>query len=144
MANIWVLVSNSATAKIYLVKNNQDLIEIEHLQHPESRLKASELVSDRQGRGHESNTQARYAYDPTTTVKEVEYAQFAKDLSAHLNAAHVAGKFDKLYIAAGPHFLGLLREAISPGIIRVLAGEITKDITHLDPKKVREYLPEVI
>lgn len=144
MANTWILVANGAQATIYHAKNNHVLQEVEQFSHPESRMRTSELVSDRQGRGHESNTNGRYALPATTSPKEVEFASFAKTISNYLEEALKESKFSKLYVAASPHFLGLLREAFSSGTTRLIAGEIDKDITQLDASRVREHLPEVI
>jgi protein required for attachment to host cells len=142
MANTWIVVCNSTQAKIYQAKNNTELTEVDQLSHPDGRLKASELVSDRQGRVHESTTYGRSAYEPQTTVKEVEFTQFARTLCNFLDTSYNAGKFSKLYLIAGPHFLGLMRDAISIPIAKTIVGEIAKDITQFDSKKIREHLPE--
>jgi protein required for attachment to host cells len=144
MSHTWIIVANSAFARIFEATKKNDLHEILHLSHPESRLKVSELVSDRQGRGQESVGSRRSAMTPTTSPKEVEFANFAKDLLAHLETSFYEGKFTKLYIAAGPHFLGLLREKISTSLSHILAGAIDKDLTHLETKEIREHLPDIL
>ena len=144
MSHTWVMVANSANARIFEAKNNNELHEILQLEHPESRMKASELVTDRQGRGHESVGTRRSAMEPSTTPKEVEFAAFAKFLSEHLDSAHNAGKFNKLYIAAGPHFLGLMRDVISPSLAHCIVGTLDKDFTHLEPKQIRSHLPDIL
>lgn len=142
--NIWILVANSAIAKIYRASNNNVLEEIQQLTHPESRLHVRDLVTDRQGRGFESATNGRHPMEPTTSPKETEFINFARDISLHLTNAHNEGKFGKLYIIAAPHFLGLLRDLLKPNMAPLLAGEIDKDITQYDTKKIREHLPEVL
>ncbi|MBA2727592.1 MAG: host attachment protein [Parachlamydiaceae bacterium] len=144
MSHTWIIVANSAFARIFESTKKNDLHEILHLSHPESRLKVSELVTERQGRGHESVGTRRSAMTPTTSPKEVEFAAFAKDLLQHLEASFHDGKFTKLYIAAGPHFLGLLREKISTSLSHILAGAIDKDLTHLEIKEIRGYLPDIL
>lgn len=144
MSHTWILVANSSLARIFQAQNNHDLKEIQQLTHPESRMYVHDLVSDKQGRGFESSNANRHPMEPTTSPKEVEFATFAKELSAHLSLAHNEGKFTKLYIAAGPHFLGLLREKISAATIHLIAGQIDKDITHLEAKQIRAHFPDIL
>ncbi len=144
MSHTWIIVANSSFARIFEANKNKDLHEIQHLTHPESRLKVSELVSDRQGRGHESVGTRRSAMDAPTSPKVVEFTNFAKDLLAYLETSFNEKKFTKIYIAAGPHFLGLLRDKIPTSLSHILAGEIDKDLTQFDAKDIRGYLPEII
>jgi protein required for attachment to host cells len=142
--NTWIIVANSAFARVFETSNNKELHEIQHLSHPESRLKVSELVSERQGRGHESVGTRRSAMAAPTSPKEVEFATFAKDLLEYLETSRKEGKFSKIYIAAGPHFLGLLREKIPGNLSNILAGEIDKDLTQFEGKQIRSHLPDIL
>lgn len=144
MSRTWIIIANSALARVFEATNNRELHEIQLLTHPESRLKVSELVSEKQGRGHESIGTRRSAMEPTTSPKEVEFATFAKDLLAYLDTAHTEGKFNKIYIAASPHFLGLLREKMPLSIENCLAATIDKDFTQYDAKEIRDHLPNVL
>jgi protein required for attachment to host cells len=140
MVHTWILVANSATARIFNMESNGSLTELKALMHPASRLHQRDLVSDREGRSFESAYPAHHALEPPTPAKQVEFAIFAKLISDHLNEEHRAGKFNKLYIAASPHFLGLLRKDFSPQIVETIAGEIDKDITHLPASEVKAHL----
>lgn len=140
-SSTWVMVANSTIARFFEVEKDGSLKEIESFVHPESRLHARDLVSDKTGRSYESATVARHAIEPRTTPKENEEDQFAKQVSEHLHTAHQKGKFKRLYIAASPHFLGLLRQAMPSSITQSLTAEIDKDITHMNPLEVRKHLP---
>jgi protein required for attachment to host cells len=143
MANIWILTANSTLARIFEARNNNNLKEIAYLEHPASRLSAHELVSDRPGRTNESMMPTRHAYE-SPSPKKVEFALFAKELANHLQAAINTGKVKKIYVAASPHFLGLLRQEISSETAHLLAGEIPKDLTHITPEELRSHLPFVL
>lgn len=139
MLHTWILVANSTIARIFEVEKNNKLIELELLTHPESRLHGRELTSDRPGRGFESAVIGRHAKEPTTPPKKVEFGIFAKHLSDHLETAHKEGKFGKLYLAASPQFLGLLRQEIGSNTAQTIAGEIDKDMTQMEPSEIRKH-----
>jgi protein required for attachment to host cells len=133
------MVANSSIARFFEVEKSGSLKEIDTLVHPESRLHARDLVSDKTGRSFESSTVARHAIEPKTNPKEVEEDKFARQITNHLNTAHQDGKFKHLCIAASPHFLGLLRQSLSPSTTQSLSAEIDKDITHMPPLDIKKH-----
>lgn len=141
MSSTWVMVANSTIARFFEVEKSGSLKEVESFVHPESRMHARDLVSDKPGRSYESATVARHAIEPRTTPKEVEEDLFAKQISEHLHTAHQDGKFKHLYIVASPHFLGLLRQVMTPATTQTLKAEVDKDITHMPPLDIRKHLP---
>jgi protein required for attachment to host cells len=74
--------------------------------------------------------------------KRQEAMAFAKALSERLRSGRNDGEFDKLYIVAAPTFLGLLRNKLDIHTAQMLVGEVNKDLTRLDPAKIRSHLPE--
>lgn len=145
MKHTWVVVANSTFARIFSAENNKDLKEVALLEHPESRLHGRDLVSDRPGRGYESANPSRHAMEPKHSPQKLEFQIFAKHISDHLEQARKEGRFDNLYIAANPSFLGILRQTISKTTAaKALAGEIDKDMTQLLPNEIRNHLPLVL
>lgn len=141
---IWVLVANGSNAKIYKVEKNQNFIEIEVLSHIESRQKESDLVTTRPGRQFDSFGMGRHAYEQKTSPKDQEFEAFARQISHHLDQEREKGKFGKLYLAANPSFLGILRNHLSGHTVALIAGEIDKDLTQVKPQEIREHLPLVL
>lgn len=137
----WLIVANSSLARIFKVEKKQALVEVEVLEHPESRLKVSDLVSDRPGRDFESFGAARHALEPTTNPKQQEFANFAKDIALYLDKARLEGQFNRLYVAASPSFLGLLRQHIPNSTLELVGGEVDKDMTHMKPTEIVSHLP---
>ncbi len=74
--------------------------------------------------------------------KRQEALVFAKELSEKLRSGRTQGKYNKLYIAAAPGFLGLLREKLDSHTSQLVAAEVNKDLTLLDPIDIRRHLPE--
>ncbi|MDP1834873.1 MAG: host attachment protein [Chlamydiales bacterium] len=140
----WVVVANSSQATVYKAEKLGVLNEVHTLLHPESRLHDRDIVTDKPGRTNPSITIGRSAYEPQTSPKRHEIEVFAKELSEFLEQSREQGLYSKLYIAAAPSFLGLLREKLSQATTRLVAGEVDKDCTHLKPKEICDAVPFMI
>jgi len=136
---IWVIVANSTSARIFRLDLHKQLTEIQTLEHPESRLQSHELVSDAPGRVYQSVGNARHAMEPATNPQKQEFAVFAKEVAKHIDHACAAGKISHFYLAAGPAFLGLLRQSLSEKSLQALAGETDKDLIHQTPQEITKY-----
>lgn len=137
----WLLVANSSLARIFKVVKKSSLVELAVLEHPESRLHTRDLVSDKPGRSFESMGAARHAIELPTSPKQLEFVSFAKELARYLEEARTKGEFDRLYLAASPTLLGLLRQELTPLVTKLLNGEVNKDMTHLDSREIISHLP---
>lgn len=125
----WLLVANSSIAHLFNIETIKELKKIKVLEHPESRLHNSDLVSDKPGRDFESAGVSRHSLEPKTLPKEHEFQLFAKAIAEHLEQAYNNQEFESLYIAASPSMLGLLRHALHPNVAKSIKGEVAKDLT---------------
>ncbi len=142
---IWVIIANSSQARIFKAgPNREQLDEIEALVHPESRMHTGDIISDNQGEAVGSTGNERYPMEPATSPKKNEHIAFARQISSFLEDLRNQGKIEKIYLAANPAFLGLLRQELSSTISQCVQEEIGKDITHLTNKEIREYFPYVL
>jgi protein required for attachment to host cells len=139
--NAWLVVANSSMAHIYKIETKKKLVEVKTMDHPESRLHNLDLVSDKPGRDFESLGFGRHALEVKVTPKHQEFILFAKEVADYLEAARQQGQFHDLYIAASPSLLGLLRQALSPGTMKLIQGEVDKDMTHMKPAEIMTHLP---
>lgn len=137
----WLIVANSSLARIFKVEKKQLLKELKTLEHPESRLHNRDLVSDKPGRDFESIGPTRHTMEPPTSPKQQEFTLFAKQIAEYLEEARLKGEFDRLYLAASPVLLGLLRQTLNPSIVKLLNGEVDKDMTHFKPQEIVSHLP---
>jgi protein required for attachment to host cells len=117
------------------------LVEIKVLEHPESRLRNLDIVSDKPGRDFESVGTTRHGVGHCTTPKKHEFDVFAHEIAAYLREAKDKGEFDQLYISAAPHLLGLLRQAMDPVTLKSIHGETDKDMTQMKPHEILTHLP---
>ncbi|MCE2983027.1 MAG: host attachment protein [Parachlamydia sp.] len=137
----WLVAANSSIARVYKIEKQQSLVEVEQLEHPESRLHTRDLVTDKPGRDFESVGHARHAFESFPSPKQLEFSQFAKELSDYLSAARQRGEYDCLYIAASPTLLGLLRQSLDNETAKLVKGEIDKDMTHMNTNEIITHVP---
>lgn len=143
--DVWVVVANSTVARIFKAETVHQLKELETLIHPESRQTSGELTSDRPGRTFESaHTGTRHAMEPKHNPQEIEFNIFAKHLSKHLDSACLNGRYKKLYLAANPAFLGLLRQHLNAKTMRLIETQVDKDITQLTPNEITKHFNIII
>jgi protein required for attachment to host cells len=143
--DVWVVVANSTLARIFKAETVSHLKELETLIHPASRQHSGDIISDRPGRTFESmHNGSRHAMEPKTNPQQLEFEEFAKHLSKHLDLACSDGLYKKLYLAANPAFLGLLRQYLNSKTLHIIATQIDKDITQLTPNEITKHFDIII
>jgi len=143
--NIWVVVADSAQARILAAEKSTDtLCEEAVLVHPESRLLEHELTSDQPGRVFDSTGRGRHAMGKSVDPKKQEVIIFSKQVAEYLEAGRHAHRFDKLYVLAAPAFLGHLRDHFSTPLSNTIAGSIDKNLVDRDIDEIRSHLPEFL
>lgn len=137
MTATWILVADSSRARIFSAnKAHQPLHEIGRFEHPEGRAKARDLLAEQQGNGSGSGDLECAA------PRRNEALSFARELAEHLRMGRTQGQFERLYIAAAPTFLGLLRSKLDAPTSQLLVDTLDKDLTQLDADAIRKHLPE--
>lgn len=138
--NIWVLTADASRAKLFSTKSSSDTLrEVESFVHGESRLHDRDLTSDLPGRAYDSQG-GRHAMEQRVDPKDAQAIRFAERLAAYLEDGRVHHRYDKLYVAAPPAFLGMLRDHFGP-VAPLVAGELDKHLTQCTPAELRTYLP---
>ena len=70
-----------------------------------------------------------------------EAMMFARRIAQDLALAQRQGRFERIVIVAEPGFLGLIRQALPPGLGASVAAEVPKDLVHQTEAVVRAHLP---
>ena len=144
MSTTWILVANSSTARIY--ENTgiaKGLNLINQIDHPESRMKGSDLVSDRAGHmqsvgnGHGARQQA-------TDPKQNEAEHFALDLAKTLDQGRGDNKYERLIVVASSPFMGTLKSRLSNQVQSLVSDAIEKDYTKATDKELAGHLSNCI
>ena len=138
----WVMVANSACARVFkLGKEPGSFEEMQAPIHPGGRLRSLELTSDKPGRAFSSFGEGRSSLEQQTSPKEKEDLLFAREVSHYLDQAYSQGEISRLYLAASPNFLGLLRQMLNPKLADLIVDEVNKDLTHMRIEEIKEHFP---
>jgi len=138
----WIVLADAATARLYEQSGpHGNWALVAELQHPESRARDSELVTDKPGRVKQSKGY-RTAMEYRTPPKKVEAKKFARQLAKTLDDGVVREAYGRLVLVAPPGFVGMLRDELSDRVRARIAALVEKDYLHLDQRKARERLEE--
>lgn len=129
MSKTWILVAHRAGARLFLSAGpGKGLALVRNIDHPEGRLKGSEIVSDRQGRAFESHGAGRHAYEAPHDPTDSAATQFARELAAILDQGRNEGRYEQLVLVAEARFLGMLRGALSREAAARVSHTLEKDL----------------
>jgi protein required for attachment to host cells len=143
MTTTWILVSNASTARLYAKESGKrGLTMVKTFEHPESREKASELVSDQPGH-YMGQGKGRGAF-VEANPKEVEMERFALELAKELEAGRTHQAYGRLILVASPHFMGLLKARLSSHVLDLVSDTVEKDYSHDTEKELIKHLEPVI
>ncbi|MBM3392753.1 MAG: host attachment protein [Betaproteobacteria bacterium] len=144
MAITWIIVANASQAKLYANTGpKKGLKLIKDLHHPESREKASDLVSDRPGQMHSPGSGHR-ASQPKTDPKTNEARHFAQELARALNHGRSSGQVERLILVAPPAFMGLINEKLDGPTANLVSDRFEKDYTKSSEKELAGHLESCI
>lgn len=141
MRTTWILVASSSKARIFqAAKTTEDMKLVCELEHPESREKAVNLVSDVPGRYRKSSSSPFSLYEEPTNPKELEAERFAHQLAHELNEGRNLNKYRDLIIIAPSHFQGLLNKIFNVHVKHLITRTLHKDYTHLKQHELLHFL----
>lgn len=138
----WVLTANGSHAKLFEMLNFPKIEEFAVLEHPESKLRSSELVTSPLGENTGMNMSGQNTYEPKSDPHHLEMQKFAKFVGDRLSSSLQKGEFSRLYIIAGPVFLGLLRPHLDHKILKTIVAEIPKDMTEHPISDIEAHLKD--
>jgi protein required for attachment to host cells len=140
MAITWILVANASLAKLYEnLGPNKGLKLVKELIHPESRLKNSDLVTDRAG-SMASNGNGPGVKQPQTQPKDHQAKVFAHELAQELYAGRTRNAFGRAIVFAPPAFMGMLNAVMDHPTAQLISDRFEKDYTKTAEPKLREHL----
>ncbi len=140
---IRVLAADAGGARLYEAQTPAAALTLLRVfDNPEGKAHERELTSDLPGRAFDSGGQGRHAMEQQVSPKQEAAIRFAGELADALAAE--ADRYDKLYLAAPPAFLGLLRQKLNGRLNGKALVEVDKDYAALDARALRERLPEYL
>lgn len=140
MAITWILVANASLARLYEnLGPNKGLKLVKELIHPESRLKNSDLVTDRPGSMSAAGS-GRGIKQPQTLPKEHEAKVFAHEIAQQLYAGRTHNAYERAIIFAPPNFMGMLNAAIDTPTANLVSNRFEKDYTKSAETRIKAQL----
>lgn len=141
---IWVLAADNSRARFFSTERSLNpLTEVRDMVDPQARLHEGELGTDRTGRDRSPGS-GYHGVASDHSFKDDGADRFAQQVCAELDAARVAGAFDKLYIVAAPTFLGLLRKHQGAPLKQLIAAEVSKNCAGQPAETIRGHLPDYL
>lgn len=140
----WILVANSSLAKLYANRGpKKGLTLLKELNHPESRQKNADLVTDRSG-FMQSAGNGHGARQPQTEPKQYEAHNFALELAGELNQGRTTNQMQRIILVAPPAFMGLINSAMDGQTSQLVSDRFEKDYTKTLPKDLAGHLESCI
>jgi len=122
----WVLIANASQARLYAGHGRFEQLDlVREFEHPESRAKGAELLSDRPGHSASGQGGRRTSLPSHADARRLEHERFAQEIVRALETAHAEHRFDRLVLMASAQFLGMLKSQLSKGL--ALAVTRTED-----------------
>lgn len=137
----WILIANAQTARI--VQNCGPGKGVTATNEAALQAPPPVAYADTPGVAQNSASQSHSAMKRRAPQDLAETA-FAKAIMKHLATAHSKAKFDRLVVAAAPHFLGELRAQTSDALRKALWAEIDKDLVQLKLDQLPKHLGDVM
>jgi protein required for attachment to host cells len=144
MTTTWIVVANASLARLYFNNGPKKGLQLfKELSHPESREKASDLVSDRPGHNPGSGN-GQGSFVSATDPKQHEAERFAQELSKELEHGRAANHYERLIMVASSPFIGVLNQRLSGHVRNLVSETIEKDYTRATPKELTGHLEHCI
>jgi protein required for attachment to host cells len=136
----WVVITDSSCCRIYHYhKKPEQLVLINEINHPENRLKDTDLTSDTLGR-YQTGESAHGAYAPHSDPKEVKIDDFAREISKELEKSRNINAYNNLVVISPPHMDGLLLKHLDKHVRELVTHNINKDAIHLAEDELLDFL----
>jgi protein required for attachment to host cells len=134
----WIVVADASKAIIYAQERPRaELDEVMDLVHPEATLKQQALASDNRGvQADAGNPGGLHGMAEKASPRAHEDKRFAKAIIARVRHALDTNEIRGFYLAAPPHFLGLLRDALDDHLRKALRNDLDKNLTHAPHKEI--------
>lgn len=144
-----IVVADQSEARFYDMEGlDAPLKPAGSLSDPKAHLHDRDFKSDRPGRvfdhastGGRRGAVGHHATGGERSPRKHEAELFARQIAEELEQAHRKDSFDRVILAAGPPFLGMLRAALTKSFHSRIAAEIPKDLVHEPESHLLEHVP---
>jgi protein required for attachment to host cells len=132
----WYLIANATQARLYQADQGSRLKLLQAFEHPESRMKSSELGTERAGHETTARGLGGVPYAKRSDPHRKEHERFARELAQFMERAALGGSFDSLHVFASDPFLGELKAEMGEATRRHLVATHGVDLTPVGPAEI--------
>ncbi|MCS7205913.1 MAG: host attachment protein [Leptospiraceae bacterium] len=138
----WIVVADQSKARIFEYQGpGKPFKLIKKFEHPEGRMK---IYSNDGGESFDRAGYGRHKTEPVEDPKEVENKRFASEISEYLKQSKLDNKYDYIYIASGPSFLGYLKEKLDSNVSRNVQAWISKNLANIEDREIHLYFKDYL
>jgi len=123
----WIVTLDGAGARL-IARRGNDFVLVEALSHPQGRVHEHDLKSDKAGKSFDRHGHGQHSMGGREGPHEHEMGVFIKQLATRLDHGRQHKEFERLVLAAEPHLLGRLRDALDKNTARMVHHSISKDL----------------
>ena len=140
---VWVLIADGEHARVVTpTRMEGQFTTVVSFDSPTAHLRSSDLGSDRPGRVFESSGVTRHAVVARTDPHEKAKHAFLLEVAKLVDTHEQSGDFDRLVLAAPPHALHDLREALGQAATAKVTGSLHKDLVKTPDHELPSHLAE--
>ncbi len=139
MSKTLLLIANASTARVFSYQAREEFNLVKEFDHPQSRQKGSDLVSDRPGH-NQGSSGGHGEFTPATNPKQVEAERFARELAGWLDDERKQNRCHQLMLVAPPSFLGMLNKSINEQTMQLVYQSLDKDYSQV----IQRDLPKML
>jgi protein required for attachment to host cells len=153
-ATTWILVTHRTGAKlIESTGANKPLEFPREFAFPEGKVTGSETYRDQPGRSFDSSSQShgghgtshpRHSLSSEVTHRDLAARKFAGILATMLEKGRETHLFAKLVLVSEPQFMGILKNALSPQVKKLITRELEKDLEEMPNHLLGERLSAML
>jgi protein required for attachment to host cells len=142
----YVLVADGARARIYVNEGpGKGLQPVSGATHKaDLHHHSRDVKSDKPGRSVDAGTGQRSSMEPHTDWHRFEKHKFAHEMAKVIDAAAANKAFDRLILVAPPTTLGDLRMELDERTMKLVSGELAKDLTKHPEHDLPQHLGGVL
>jgi protein required for attachment to host cells len=152
MMRVRIVIADESEARFYDTERRDAPLEpAGRIMDPNAHLHDRDFKSDRPGRvydrapsGRRRGAVGHHSTGSERTPRKQEALRFARRIAAELEQARRTARFDRIVLAAGPPFLGVLRQVLTKALQSRIAAEIPKDLIHTAESDLLTYLPREV
>lgn len=134
----WIILANGNMYRIYnYEESHRELTLLKEMQHPESKEKISDLMTDKPGH-YKTREGSRGSFSPHSDPHENEIDAFLQTLAKEIETGRVTNQYNDIILIAPSHINGMLSKHINKHT--KVSGQILKDYTNFTQKELLNYL----